>query len=211
LIKRIVCVAVILTATGCSGGASGPSDAGSSTGTGADSGSSANPSGADASGGRPGSTDGGASGVDSGGAPGSSTSITGTLGTLGPVKPIVSAFVVSNSGETLIYFSSAPLTCATMQASRWLGSQPAGSQVIELVMKGTPAVGQTVSVPPGEANYAAGGKSSSYETTAASGSLKFTRSDANGIVEGSLSAKYADGSSISGTFHAEFCANGQQF
>ena len=98
-----------------------------------------------------------------------------------------------------------------MQASRWLGSQPAGSQVIELVMKGKPAVGQTVSVPPGEANYAAGGKSSSYETSAASGSLKFTRSDANGIVEGSVSAKYADGSSISGTFHADFCANGQQF
>jgi hypothetical protein len=235
VIKRILCVAVVLTATACSGGGSstdgtssdgggggstGTPSGGGSTGTGADGGGSPGNTGAtDAGGGgTPGSADGGASGTEGGtgtdaggGTPGTSTNVTGTLGPLGPVKPIVSSFVISNSGETLIYLSSAPLTCATMQASRWLGGQPAGSQVIELVMKGKPAVGQTVSVPPGEANYAAGGKSSAYETSAASGSLKFTRSDANGVVEGSLSAKYADGSSISGTFHAEFCANGQQF
>ena len=235
--KRIACVVGMLVATACSSsggsstdstnsndggnGTTGTPSGGGTTGSGADSGSSGNTGGGstgtsdgggptlDAGGGA--SDAGGGSTTDGGGASGTSTNITGTLGTLGPVKPIVSSIVISNSGETLIYLSSAPLTCATTQASRWLGSQPAGSQVIEIVMKGKPAVGQTVSVPPGEANYAAGGKSSSYETSAASGSLKFTRSDANGVVEGSLSAKYADGSSIAGTFHADFCANGQQF
>ena len=68
-------------------------------------------------------------------------------GTLGAVHPIVSSVVMSNSGETLIYLSTATLTCANVQTSRWLGAQPAGSQVIEIVMRGAPSAGQTVAVP----------------------------------------------------------------
>lgn len=139
------------------------------------------------------------------------SALTGTLGKLGPVQPIVSSYVISNSGETLIYLSTATITCQTLQTSRWLGGTQAGSQVVEIVMRGNPSAGQTVNVPPGEVNYAAGGKSSSYEVVATSGSFTFSSAKAMGLVEGSVSATYADGSKIAGTFHAEFCANGQQF
>ena len=137
--------------------------------------------------------------------------LTGTLGALGAVGPIVSSWVISNSGETLIYLSSAQLTCATVQTSRWLGSQPAGSQVVEVVIRGTPTSGQTVNVPTSEVNYAGGGRSSSYEIRAASGRVTFTTAAASSAVQGTLQATYADGSSISGPFHAEFCANGQGY
>jgi hypothetical protein len=137
--------------------------------------------------------------------------ITGTLGALGAVQPIVSSLVISNSGETLLYLSTAPLSCESLQASRWLGAQPAGSQVLEVVMRGAPTAGQTVQVPPGEVNYAAGGRSSSYEVGATSGSITFTEATAGGVVAGTLRAAYRSGSAIAGSFRAEFCANGQQY
>jgi hypothetical protein len=142
---------------------------------------------------------------------GSQSALTGTLGALGAVQPIVSSWVISNSGETLVYLSTAPLTCDTLQASRWLGTQPAGSQVVEIVMRGTPTPGQTVAVPPGEVNYAGGGRSSSYEVNAASGSINYMQATANGPVTGMVQATYRDGSMIMGTFHADFCANGQNY
>ena len=137
--------------------------------------------------------------------------LSGTLGMLGALQPIVSSWVIANSGETLIYLSTAPLSCATVQTSRWLGTQPAGSQVVELVMRGTPSGGQTVNVPAGEVNYAAGGRSSSYEKGASSGHITFTTASASGPVEGTVQASYSDGSTISGSFKADFCANGQGF
>jgi hypothetical protein len=159
-----------------------------------------------------GSTNGGAAG--SGGTTGGgSASITGTIGALGMVKPIVNAWVISNSGETLIYLSTAPLTCMMMQTMGvgWLSKLPAGSQVIELVIKGTPT---TMMYPigafAGEANYAPGGMSSAYEKNAMGGSITFTTAMANGPVEGSVMATYAMGS-IMGTFHAEFCSMGSQY
>jgi hypothetical protein len=141
------------------------------------------------------------------------TSLTGTLGALGPVKPTVTGFVISNSGETLVYLTSAPLTCAKLMMSRWLGSFTADAQVVEIVIKGAPKVGTAVTVGGfvgGEVNYAAGGKSSAYEVTAASGSITFTKSEPMGVVEGTVMATYAMGS-VMGTFHAEFCAGGQGY
>jgi hypothetical protein len=135
------------------------------------------------------------------------------LGALGAVKPIVSAWVVSNSGETLIYLSSAPLTCMMMQTMGvgWLPKLPAGSQVVEIVVKGAPsAKTYPVGFLQGEVNYAPGGMSSSYETSASSGSITFTMAMANGPVEGSVMATYAMGS-VMGTFHAEFCSMGSQY
>ncbi len=159
-------------------------------------------------------TDTGTSAVTDAGSPpsdaGAATALTGTLGTLGTVQPIVSAWVISNSGETLVYLSTAPLTCETLQNSRWLGTQPAGSQVVEIVMRGTPMPGQTVAVPPGEVNYAAGGRSSSYEVTARSGSITWTAASASGPVSGTVRATYASGS-VMGTFQAEFCDHGQNY
>lgn len=165
-------------------------------------------SGSDAGGG---GTDGGGGGgsTDGGGGAGG-TSITGTLGMLGAAQPTVSSLVISNSGETLIYLSSAPITCTMLQTSRWLGSATAGSQVVELIVKGDPTV-KTYPVPPAEVNYAAGGKSSAFEVAADSGSITFTKASKAGPVAGTFSAKYADGSDITGTFEAEFCAMGQGY
>ena len=136
------------------------------------------------------------------------TSLNGTLGTLGAVQPTVSSLWISNSGETLIYMSSAPITCDQLTVSRWLGSTTAGSQVVEIVVKGAPQVAD-YPVPPGEVNYARGGKSSAYEVNADSGKISLTAADAQ-VVEGTVMATYGS-NSISGTFHAEFCAGGQNY
>ncbi len=152
-------------------------------------------------------------GGGSGGMPAGSASLTGTLGALGALQPTVSSLVISNSGETLIYMSSAPITCELLTMSRWLGSVATGSQVVEIVVPSNRASG-TVPVEDGgaEVNYAPGGMSSAYEETAASGSVTFTTSMPNGVVEGSVMATYANPTGdVSGTFHAEFCAGGQGY
>ena len=187
-----------------SGGAVG---AGGATGTGGA-----------ASGGASGSPGGGAGGGSSGaagagGGTSGGTTLTGTLGTLGAVKPIVNSWVISNSGETLIYMSTAMLTCEMMQTmgTPWLSKVAMGAQVIEIVVKGAPTV-KTYTVGPlqGEVNYAQGGRSSSYEVNATSGSITFTKAMAMGPVEGTVMATYASGN-VMGTFHAEFCANASQY
>ena len=142
--------------------------------------------------------------------PGGDTSLSGMLGALGAAKPTVASLVISNSGETLVYMSSAPMTCSQLQTSRWLGSIAAGAQVVEIVTKGIAKVG-TIQVPPGEVNYGEGGKSSSYEVNAASGAVVYTVVNTDGSVEGTLSATYDDGSTLSGNFKAAFCAGGQGF
>jgi len=155
-------------------------------------------------------TDGAADGNagDSGGSGAGSTTLSGTLGALGAVKPIVSTLWISNSGETLVYMSSATLTCDQLMVSRWLGAATTGSQVVEVVIKGAPKLAD-YPVPPGEVNFAQGGKSSAYETTATSGKIHFTSADAQ-VLEGSVMATYG-ADSISGTFHGVFCANGQGY
>jgi hypothetical protein len=80
--------------------------------------------------------------------------------------------------------------------------------VVEIVIKGAPKV-QDYPVPPGEVNYAPGGKSSAYETGAKSGTITFTKADAT-TVEGTVTATYASGN-VSGNFHATFCDNGQNY
>lgn len=144
---------------------------------------------------------------------GSGTLLTGTLGALGAVQPTVSSLVISNSGETLVYMSSAPITCELLTTSRWLGMVDTGSQVVEIVVPSRTTPG-TVQVEEGgaEVNYAPGGMSSAYEKGAASGSVTFTTYTPNGPVDGSVSATYTNPTgSVSGTFHAEFCTGGQGY
>jgi len=139
------------------------------------------------------------------------TSLSGTLGDLGPIKPIVSSFVILNSGERLVYLSTAPITCDTLSTSRWLGSTPMDAQVVEIVVKSSVTTG-TVAVGKAEVNYAKGGRSSSYEQNAASGSVTFTINDQMGVAEGSVDATYQNpAGSVKGTFHAEFCDGGQGY
>lgn len=137
------------------------------------------------------------------------TTISGTLGSLGPVQKTVSSFVISNSGETLIYLGSDTLTCDELTVSRWLGMTKAGTQVVELVFKGDPKVGD-IQVPPGEVNFAPGGMSSAHETGADSGVISLTTAEVHGNVAGTFDATYGS-DSIAGTFHATFCANGQGY
>lgn len=196
---------------GTSGSGSGGMTGGGTGGSSGTGGARPGSGGAAGSGGTSGS--GGALGADAGGGdapPAGTTSLTGTLGMLGAVKPTVSSFVISNSGETLIYMSSAALTCPQIMVSRWLGMATAGSQVVEIVVPGAPKVG-TVQVGPGEVNYAAGGKSSAYEVNAQSGSITFTAAMVNGPVQGTVMATYAGGGNVMGTFSAEFCAGGQGY
>ena len=128
------------------------------------------------------------------------------------MKPTVSSLVISNSGERLVYLSSAPITCDTLSVSRWLGSIDANAQVVEIVVKSSFATG-TVAVGKGaEVNYAKGGRSSSYEQAAATGSVTFTINDPTGVAEGTVMATYASPTGdVSGSFHAEFCAGGQGY
>ncbi|MDB4988716.1 MAG: hypothetical protein JWN04_3894, partial [Myxococcaceae bacterium] len=137
------------------------------------------------------------------------TALTGTLGALGAIQPIVSSLVISNSGETLVYLSSGALTCDQLTTSRWLGGTAAGSQVVEIVVSGPAKLG-AASDP--EVNYAPGGKSSSYEENADTASVTFTKSEPMGVVEGFVDATYASPTgSLTGHFHAEYCANGQDY
>jgi hypothetical protein len=145
--------------------------------------------------------------LPSGEANAGATTLTGTLGALGPILPIVSSKVISNSGETLIYMTTAPLTCEQLMVSRWLGGFTMDAQVVEIVVSGPAKLGPAKSP---EVNYAAGGKSSSYEKGAKTSGVTFTKSEPMGVVEGTVMATYATGE-LTGTFHAEFCPGGQDY
>ena len=136
--------------------------------------------------------------------------VTGTIGALGPAQPIVSSLYIENSGETLIYLSSDTLTCEQLTVSRWLGGTAAGTQVVELVFEGTAAPGD-IQLPPGEVNYAPGGMSSAHELGAASGTITFTSVQDQAAVAGSFHASLGSNDTITGVFHATFCANGQGY
>jgi hypothetical protein len=160
-----------------------------------------------------GATGAGGDGSGNGGGPttGGSTSLSGVLGDLGKVQPTVSSLVILNSGERLVYLSSAPITCDTLSVSRWLGSTPADAQVVEIVVKSSFTTG-TIAVGKAEVNYAKGGRSSSYEVSASSGSVTFTINEAMGVAEGTVDASYdSPVGSVKGAFHAEYCDGGQGY
>jgi len=139
--------------------------------------------------------------------------LSGTLGALGAVKPVMAGWATTNGLETLIYLSSSPLTCAQMMTKgvKWLASLPAGTQVVEIVVRGTALVGTTAVGPlQGEVNYAEGSKSSSNEVVASSGSIMFTKAEAKKVFEGTLMATYPKGS-LMGKFHADWCEGGTEY
>ena len=99
--------------------------------------------------------------------------LTGTLGDLGDLGPIVSANVIEYSGETITYLSTVDLPCTAMAESRWLGNLDASGQIIEIVYKS--ATDGTHFEVDGtgllEVHYAKGGRSSSYEESAYTGTV----------------------------------------
>jgi hypothetical protein len=155
----------------------------------------------------------GAGGAAGGGAAAAGNALTGTLGALGPAKPFVAAFAITNGPETLIYLSSAPLTCAQMMMGgvKWLSTLPAGSQVIEIVIPGmASAKSYMVGSFAAEVHYAEGSKSSSTEATASTGTVTFTKAAPNMVHEGMVTATFPMGM-LMGTFHAEWCTGGTEF
>jgi hypothetical protein len=190
-----------------SGGVGALSTAGSPGSAGSAAGSGAQPN---AGGAAPAAGSGGAP------APGGASNITGTLGTLGPVQPLIAGWATTNGLETLVYLSSAPLTCAQMMTRgvKWLSTLPAHTQVIEIVV-GNPsavksyAIGSSAAFGGGEVNYAEGSKSSSTEVTGKAGTIMFTTATAKGVQEGTInvSAPFM----ASGTFHAEWCEGGTEY
>lgn len=144
---------------------------------------------------------------------GNSSNLTGTLGALGAVKPVINGWATTNGLETLIYLSSSPLTCAQMMTmgTPWLRMLPAGTQVIEIVVRGSAMVGTTnVGFLAGEVNYAEGSKSSSNEVNATGGSIMFTKVEDKKVYEGMVMATYPMGM-LSGTFHADWCEGGAEY
>lgn len=162
-----------------------------------------------------GSSAGGATGAAGGGAANGSM-ITGTLGALGPAQPVMAGWATTNGLETLVYLSTAPLTCAMMmtQGVKWLSKLPAGSQVIEIVV-GNPSstktymIGQAAALGGGEVNYAEGSKSSSTEVTGKTGKITFTKAGAMAVQEGTIEVTAPQ--MFSGTFHAEWCQGGTEY
>jgi hypothetical protein len=138
----------------------------------------------------------------------SETALSGQLGALGDVLPTVSSFYIVNSGETLIYLTSATLNCSQLMTSRWLGAFSKDAQVVEIVIHGAPKVGAADH--DAEVNYAAGGKSSAYEVSANTTNVKVIASTPQSTIEGTVDATYKSGS-VSGTFHAQYCAGGQGY
>jgi hypothetical protein len=140
--------------------------------------------------------------------------LTGTLGDLGELQPIVSANVIEYSGETITYLSTVPLTCEAMATSRWLGSLDASAQVVEIVYKSATTetelvVGGTGSL---EVNYAKGGRSSAYEQGAVSGTVTLTAHVSGGDIAGIVDATYqSPAGSLHGPFAATFCPGGQEY
>jgi hypothetical protein len=205
--------------TGTAGTSSGPAVAGSTAAGSGGSVASASGSGGSAAGtggasaGSGGSSAGaGGSSAGAGGSSGGTNTITGTLGALGAAKPIMNAWATTNGPETLIYLSSAPLSCPDMMTMgvKWLSKLPAGTQVIELVVPGTAST-KMYSIGPlmGEVNYAEGSKSSATEVTGKAGSLTFTKVMAKGVHEGSFMV--TSPFTAMATFHAEWCQGGTEY
>ena len=200
---------------GASSTTSQPSAAGGGAGTGAAgaAGAMMAAAGMNAAGGSAAGSSAGAAGAT---ASGSAGNITGTLGALGPVQPILSGWATTNGLETLIYLATAPLTCEMMmtKGTKWLSTLPAKSQVMEIVV-GTPSavksytIGMPAAFGGGEVNYAEGSKSSSTEVTGSAGTITLTKAEAKGVQEGmiSVTAPFM----ASGMFHAEWCEGGTEY
>lgn len=204
-----VSMSLAMCVVACSSGSS-PSPAGSS-----DAGSEGAPL-ADA-----GSNDSGAADAgDEGGAGTGSGGITGTYGTQ-PIAPIATAYWVGKPGNPsesgggpFIYLFSNPVTCTQLsQGSGWVTSIASGTQVLELIV-GTTATGTPVQAAAHaaagavEANYAVA--PSATESRATSGTVTLTAYVAASSVDGTLNVTFPSGSA-QGSFHAVYCAGGNEF
>lgn len=145
------------------------------------------------------------------------TELTGMYGP-DPIKPVVTGYWVGSpanpnesGGGPFLYFFSGPVKCTDLSPSGWLTKLPP-VQVLEMIV-GTKTTG--IAVPAAakaapnvvEVNYATGGNV--VETRATAGSVTLTRYTPGVAVEGMMDVTFPSGST-KGTFHAEFCATGNE-
>jgi hypothetical protein len=216
---NIVCTSVVLAfsivtlvaVAGCSstssGGAAGAVDSGASDGASAQDAGGSDGATSDAAG-------------DAGATVGGSGSLTGTYGAA-PIKPVVAAYWVGKPGNPaesgggpFVYVFSGPVTCDDLShGSGWVARLPPDTQVLEMII-GTTTVGTAVPA----AAHAAGGAAeinyalapSSTESRATTGSVTLSAYNAGASVDGTVTAAFPMGS-VTGTFHASYCANGNEF
>jgi hypothetical protein len=145
--------------------------------------------------------------------------ITGTYGS-DAIKPVLAGFWIGapdnpaeSAGGPFIYLFSAPVTCADLsKGSGWLTTIPTGTQVLEMIVGSTqPAIAIPTAAHAAanvaEVNYATGG--STAESRATSGNVTLTSYVKNSAVEGTLDVTLPTGSA-KGTFHADWCATGNE-
>ena len=163
----------------------------------------------------------GAGGMTGGAGSSGAGSITGTYNTTA-ILPIMSGIWIGKpqmasetGGGPFIYLFSGPITCAQISAkSGWLPTIPAGTQVLELLvgttMTGTPVTVDANGAGAGrlEANYATGMQLGEHGAKAGS-TVTLTSYKAGMSVEGTVDLQFPVGSA-KGSFHADYCAAGQE-
>ncbi len=154
-----------------------------------------------------------------GGSVGGSASLTGTYGT-DTIKPVVAAYWIGQpsspaeaAGGPFLYLFSGPVSCDDLShGSGWRARIAAGTQVLELIV-GTTTTGTPVPAAAhaaanvAEVNYSFG--QTTTESRATAGNVTLTTYAAGASVDGTLDVTFPMGSA-KGTFHAVYCAAGNE-
>ena len=144
--------------------------------------------------------------------------LTGTYGSA-PILPIKAAFwsgqpidPTESAGGPFVDLFSTPVTCNDISVTGWLSKIPPETQVLELIL-GTTTSGTRLPT----ADAAAGGVAEvnylfgqpAGESRATGGSVTVSAYAPEASVDGTLDVTFPSGSA-KGTFHAVYCAGGQE-
>jgi hypothetical protein len=160
---------------------------------------------------------GGASGNPSAGVAGSGVDAASPPGPLtgnsrpAPFGTVQAAYVIGNSdefGTTTLYLIDSSVTCDQVSRLAWLNQLPSSVQVIEIIFLSsvTPSSAAVDSV----ISVGHGGMYSFTKERASTHMLLLSQYMIGGGVDGTLEATFTTGS-VSGAFHATFCASGMTF
>jgi hypothetical protein len=155
----------------------------------------------------------GSAGRGSGGSGGSANAPSGLHGDPNSMQfdGVASAYVAGLSdeyGTTTVYLLDDSVTCTQLSSFAWLASLPSNVLVLEVSFPSTAKLGNVVS--DSVVSVAHGGMYSFNKVPAVSNTLVLSRNVMGGIVEGTLQAMFPSGS-VTGSFHADFCASGLSF
>lgn len=128
-----------------------------------------------------------------------------------PFAAVEAGYVIGRSDElgvTTVYLIDMAVTCAEISSFFWLASMPSQVQAIELSFASSAAPGAPLSS--SIVSYARGGMYGFQKSRASTHTLILSQNTPGGVVEGTLEATLGAGR-VSGSFHADFCANGVSF